>query len=219
MAPELSLRADEEPRHRPRVLAFVRAWSLDREPEAELARVRRRLANLDAELVVVCDEGAWSFTRDGAPTFCDRLAADVATAAAVYGVRSDAVFVIDPRGVVRFAHAPERPLSATLSEALDAAGEALQWRDQQTPLERVQWSAREWALKCLVVGCALTFVAGYEPVAASAKPSYRFARGTGPIRTCGSRVAITPRADASAPLPQLPVEGERPDGPTPRRPS
>jgi len=156
-APALSLCEHEEfERHRPRLLAFMRSWSLENEP---LEHVRQRIAELDAELIIVCEAGAWSFTREHDVRFCDRLAADVATAAAVYGVKTDAVFVIDHRGVIRFAHRPESSLTATLTEALDAAGEAMQWRSHHTPIERVKWSLREWESKCLVVGCALTFVA------------------------------------------------------------
>ena len=201
LAPALSLRDTDEPLRRPRLLAFVKSWSIERE-DADLAVVRTRLAALDAELVIVCAEGAWSFVRDREPQFCDRLAADVATASAVYGVKTDAVFVIDPRGVIRFAHRPDEPLSATLAEALDAAAEALDWREHHTRLERVQWSAREWALKCLVVGCALTFLAG----AAVPVKSPRLARGTGPVRACVSRVAITPSAPIGAPVPQSPTD-------------
>ena len=150
-APEPALREDDDPepshhRHHPRLLAFVRAWSLDGEAAADLALVRERLAALDAELVIVCEAGAWSFSGDRDPEFCDRFAGDVATVAATYGVRGDAVFVIDHRGVVRFVHQPDQPLSATLAEALDAAGHALDWRHNMTRLERVQWSARELAL-------------------------------------------------------------------------
>ena len=200
VAPALSLRDDEDsqPRHRPRLLAFVQNWAIERE-DAQLAHVRKRLAELDAELVIVSGEGAWSFTRDRDPQFCDRLAADVATASAVYGVKSDAVFVIDHRGVIRFAHRPDQPLGATLTEALDAAAEALQWREQHTKLQRVQMTVREWALKCLVVGCALTFLGTAVPQRS------RFARGTGPVRACVSRVPITPSADIGAPAPQANV--------------
>jgi hypothetical protein len=156
-APALALCEHEEfERHRPRLLAFVRSWSIEAEP---LERVRERVAELDTELIIVCDDGAWSFTRDHDVRFCDRLAADVVTASAVYGVKTDAVFVIDHRGVIRFAHRPESSLSATLTEALDAAGEAMQFRSHLTPFECVKCSLREWECKCLVVGCALTFVA------------------------------------------------------------
>jgi len=197
VAPALSLRGDEEPPHRPRprLLAFVRAWSFDREADRELAHGCRQLAELDAELVIAGDEGAWSFVRDRLPVFCDRLAADVATAAAAYGVTADAAFVIDHRGVLRFAHRPHRPLGATLTEALDAAVEALVWRDHQTKLEHVLWTPREWALKCLVVGCSLTF-------AGSPVEHRRFARGTAPVTKWESRDVITPRAEVGAPAPQ-----------------
>lgn len=197
----------------PRVLAFVRDWSLAREPPAALASMRARLAALDAELIMLARAGAWSFTGRRDPVCCDRLAANLATTALLYGVRGDgeAVFVIDGRGIVRFAHRPDAPLSATLLEALDAAGEAHQARDRLTRMERVLFSRRDWALTCLVVGCTLTF-AGTRPAtgpavieARSAQPKppvvqrtdargavvgrlgerlerTRFARGTGPVR-------------------------------------
>ena len=197
LAPVLSLREDEAPRpRRPRVLGFVRAWSIDREPERELAHVREQLAELDAELVIACDDGAWSFVRDRQPVYCERLAADVVTAAAAYGVTADAAFVIDHRGVTRFAHRTGRPLGARLTDAHDAAVEALEWRDPQTKLQHVLWTPREWALKCLVVGCSLTF-------AGTAAEQRRFARGTGPLVKWASRDVITPRAAVGAPGPQF----------------
>lgn len=208
VAPLLSLRDDEPPSRRPRVLAFIRAWSMDSE---DLVHVRQRLAQLDLELVIVSDEGAWSFTRDGEPAFCDRLAGDVATASAAYGVTADAVFVIDHRNVVRFVHRPDRPLSATLTEALDAAAEALVWRDHQTQLERIRWTSREWALKSLVTGCSLTFSAG-PPVA-----HRRFARGTGPVVKYESRDVITPGAETDASTSHMPEVSEWPTLPSLRR--
>ena len=153
-------------RHRPRLLAFVRAWSID---DADVGQLRRRLAQLDSELVILCDEGAWSFDRDRQPLRCE-LAVD--TARELYEVTTDAVFVIDHRGFMRFAHRPDRPLTASLHEALDAAAEALEWRGHQTKLDLIRWTPREWALKCLVVGCSLAFV--------TAHPT-RLARGTGPV--------------------------------------
>ena len=200
-------------RHRPRLLAFIQSWTMDAE-ESEVLHIRRRLAQLDCELLIVSDEGAWSFVRERAPMFSDRAAADVAAAAAAFRVTADALFVIDHKGSVRFEHRPDRPLSATLTEALDAAAEALQWRDHQSKLERVQWTPREWALKCLVVGCSLTFVSGRRPVGIE---HTRFARGTGPIAKYESRELITPRADAGAQVPQLPDVGEWPSAPSPRR--
>ena len=210
VAPVLSLREDEEPpSRRPRVLAFIRAWSMDSE---DLSHVRERLAQLDSELVIVSDEGAWSFVRDTEPVFCDRLAADVTTATAVYGVTADAVFVIDHRGVLRFVHRPDRSLSATLTEALDAAAEALAWRDHQTKLELIQWTQREWTLKSLVTGCSLTFLSG--PPSAAHR---RFARGTGPVVKYESRDVITPSADSDAPASHIPEVSEWPTLPSLRR--
>lgn len=210
VAPALSLREDDEPpSRRPRVLAFIRAWSMD---SADLAHVRERLAQLDTELVIVSDEGAWSFVGDAEPTFCDRLAGDVATATAAYGVTADAVFVIDHRGVVRFVHRPDRSLSATLTEALDAASEALAWREHQTKLERIQWTPREWTLKSLVTGCSLTFLSG--PPSAAHR---RFARGTEAIAKLESRDVITPRAEDDASASQIPEVSEWPTAPSLRR--
>lgn len=168
VAPQLALHDAAEPltRHRPRILAFVRAWTQGAEPT-----LRTRLAQLDCELVVVCDAGAWSLVRDREPRRCDRLDDEAELAMASYGVRGDALFVIDHRGVVRFAYRTEGALGASLADALDAAVEALGWRDHQSKLERIQWTPREWALKSLVVGCSLTFGATER----------RFARGTGPI--------------------------------------
>lgn len=143
---------------RPRVIVSM---CPDATNDAELALLRRRIAELDAELEVVPSG-------------------------------EDEVMVLDHRGGVRFSHRPERLAAATLCEAIEAAAEAQHWRDHHTPLERVQWSAREWAIKCLVVGCALTF--GARPTRAR----QRFARGTGPI----TRVAITASADAEALPPQ-----------------
>jgi hypothetical protein len=207
VAPALALHAadDDRPRHRPRLLAFVRAWAMERE---DLARIRERLAELDSELVIVSDDGAWSFVRNRAPTFCDRLADDAVTAAAAYGVTADAVFVIDHRDVVRFAHRPARPLSATLTEAIDAAAQALEWRSHQTKLERVRWTSREWALKCLVVGCSLTYLA------APVEPR-RFARGTGPVVKYESRDVITPRAVTDTGAPQSSAIESALDAPSP----
>lgn len=193
-------------RHRPRLLAFVRAWSID---DADVGQLRRQLAQLDSELVILCDEGAWAFDRDRQPLRCD-LAVD--TARELYEVTADAVFVIDHRGFMRFAHRPDRPLSASLGEALDAAVEALAWRGHQTKLELIRWTPREWALKCLVVGCSLTFVAGQPSV-----EHRRFARGTGPVVKYESRDVITPRADGEAPTSRMPAIRDEPMSPSPRR--
>ncbi|MDQ3337717.1 MAG: hypothetical protein M4D80_21355 [Myxococcota bacterium] len=180
------------------MLAFVRTWAID---DVDVARMRRRLATLDSELVVVCDEGAWSFDRDRQPLRCE---VDVETARELYDVTDDAVFVID-RSFVRFAHRPEGALGATLLEALDAATEALGWRGHQTKLELVRWTAREWALKCLVVGCSLTFVEAPPPV-----EYRRFPRGTERVVKYESRDTTTPRADGEAPTSRMPAIGQEP---------
>jgi hypothetical protein len=188
-------------RQRPRLLAFIRAWTLDSEPSH--AHLRKRLAQLDSELVIVSDEGAWTFVRECEPMYRDPSEPDVAGANQAFGVAGDALFVIDHRGAVRFEHRPERPITAALTEALDAAAEALQWRDHQSKLERVRWTPREWALKCLVVGCSLTYVTGRPSV-----DQRRLARGTGPIAKLESREVITPRAESGAPSPQPPRSGD-----------
>ncbi|MBA3393660.1 MAG: hypothetical protein H0T89_13505 [Deltaproteobacteria bacterium] len=226
MAPELPLHDQPEPGSPPRLVAFVRDWSLDRASTAELTAISARLRELDAELLVLSKAGAWSFTRDREIVFCDRLAGDVATAAMLYGVRPDAeaVFVIDGRNVVRFAHRPEEPLTASLLEALDTAGEALAARDRLTRLERVLFTRREWTVTSLVVGCTMVFVgrsvdhravrmddargAVVEKLGERLERR-RFARGTGPVATCvasTSRGAITPCAPIGAALTIVPRE-------------
>jgi hypothetical protein len=149
---------------RPRIVVFIRAWSLD-------ARriVRQRVARFDAELVNESDNPA---------------------AKARYRVTGDAVFVIDHRGIIRFEYRSEQPIDTQLTEALDAAVEALGWRDHQTKLERVQWTPREWAMKSLVVGCSLAFGSG--------RPHGRFARGTGAVAKLDARELTTPHAELSA---------------------
>lgn len=140
-----------------------------------------QLAAVDAELVIVCETGAWSVVRDREPRHCERLDDDADAVMQAYGITGDAVFVIDHRNVVRFAYRADGALRATLSDALDAAVEALGWREHQTKLERVQWTQREWALKSIIVGCSLTFGAP------------RFSRGTGPIPKLEPRDLTTPR--------------------------
>ena len=183
-------------RHRPRLLAFIRTW----DSGESFTHICMRLAQLDCELVVVCDAGTWEFDRDREPTFRASDEADVAKSRDGYRVTGDALIVIDHRGTVRFEHRPARPLGATLTEALDAAAQAMQWRDHQSKLERVQWTPREWSMKSIVVGCSLTFIA--------APP--RLARGTGPIQKYESRELISPRAETGAPAPQSSAIGESP---------
>ena len=142
----------------PRVLAFVRQWSPDA-ARPELREMRSHLRGLGAELVVLARAGVWSFRPDDdldqLGAFSDRLAADIATAALLYGVRGgDAVFVIDGDGTIQFAHRPGEPLTA-LADALSAATDALCSQD-----EPVTFTRREWVTSCLVAGFAFTFLRG-----------------------------------------------------------
>ena len=109
---------------RPRVLAFVRGWSMEREKPDELNSIRAQLRGLGAELIVLTETGVWSFEADDDPeqvgSFSDRLAGDVATAALIYGLRDgrDGVFVIDADGVVRFAYRPPKALAGTTCQRI-----------------------------------------------------------------------------------------------------
>jgi len=163
-APALALHAvpEESASYRvPRVLAFLRGWSVERESAESLVALRAQLRGLGAELTILSDSGVWSFRPDdeieelGACS--DRLAADIELAAALYGVRGEGIFVIDGKGLVRFAHRSDEPFASTLAEALAAAHEAMLHRSQT---ERVLFTRREWTLTCLVTGCALAFLGG-----------------------------------------------------------
>ena len=182
-APALVLHAvpEESSNYRvPRVLAFLRGWSVEHESPGSLQALRAQLRGLGAELTILSDSGVWSFRPDdeieelGASS--DRLAADIELAAGRYGVRGEGIFVIDGKGLVRFAHrsdaafpssephrhpavlpAGRRSRPSTLAEALAAAHEAMLHRSQT---ERVLFTRREWTLTCLVTGCALAFLGG-----------------------------------------------------------
>lgn len=153
---------------RPRLLVFVHGWSLAWEDDHEVGTIRARLRELDAELVVLSDGGVWAFgAGEESARYSARLTAEIAAAAQLYGVgrSGEAVFVIDGRGVVRFAHTPDRPLAASIVEALEAAAEALRARERHSKLERVLFTRREWQLTALVVGCALAFLGGCTTMA------------------------------------------------------
>jgi xanthine dehydrogenase YagT iron-sulfur-binding subunit len=152
-------------RGEPRVLAFLHD-GLGHERPAELGAIRAELRGLGAELVVVSPARVWRVRADDPPeplaTTGDALATKLAAAAACCGVRpgDDAVFVIDGRGVVRFTHRIHRRGSAVwarLSEALAIAGRGVHARDAR---QRVLFTRREWAMTCLVVGCATAFLTG-----------------------------------------------------------
>src|SRR5689334_5734041 len=99
----------------PRVIAFVRDGFEDADPDA-LARIRAELRGLGAELIALSPRGVWWLGPDDAVARVDDAAvAGVAAAAQRFEVDGDAVFVVDGRGVVRFAHRPARPLAPSCS--------------------------------------------------------------------------------------------------------
>jgi xanthine dehydrogenase YagT iron-sulfur-binding subunit len=155
-------------RGQPRVLAFVRGWAPDRAACDELRTIRAHLRGLGAELVVLSDAGVWSFRADddldqlGAGS--DRIAGDIATVALLYGVpaASDAVFVIDDDGVIRFTH-HRATLGANLVPALAAATDALFASPSVTCAGKgggCGMTRRELVSACLVAGFALTLLRG-----------------------------------------------------------
>ena len=144
----------------PGVLAFVRDWSSECEDPATLRQIRGALRGLGAELLVLSDAGVWSFRPDDdidqLATYSDRLVGDVETAALLYGIRdgSDAIFVIDESGVIRFAHKKRQGLAGELAAALAAASEAL------LAAKPFTMTRREWVTSCLVAGFAFTLLRG-----------------------------------------------------------
>jgi xanthine dehydrogenase YagT iron-sulfur-binding subunit len=203
-APDLVVRGVEQrPAHgEPRVLAFARGWTPAGEPPELIAAIRAQLRGLGAELLVLSDGGVWSMRADdpveqlAAPGA--QFAADVATAAMLYGVRdgAGAVFVIDGRGVVRFAHRPEQPprsVCQALADALAIAVAALHDRAMHEPRQRVLCTRREWAVTCLVIGCAATFLRGCKE--RSRPPAERTAE---PAAAAPADVEVTLRINGKA---------------------
>ncbi|MGE5183547.1 MAG: 2Fe-2S iron-sulfur cluster-binding protein [Acidobacteriota bacterium] len=180
-APEFVVRADRgtlapASAGQPRVLAFVRDWSIEREQPEALRAIRGELRGLGAELLVLSDAGVWIFRPDDdieqVATYSDRLAADIETAALLYGVRGGprdrrsgeaAIFVIDDRGVIRFAHGKQPGLTGELAQALAAASEALLAPKPFT------MTRREWVTSCLVAGFAFTLLRGCKQAGAPAE--------------------------------------------------
>ncbi|HEY5935796.1 MAG TPA: (2Fe-2S)-binding protein, partial [Kofleriaceae bacterium] len=141
--------------------AFIRDWLGEHEPPDELVAIRAELRGLGAELVVLSETGVWSFRPDDD---VDRygsgpqLAREIARLAERYGVSpgSEAVFVVDERNQVRFAHRASGALESSLADALAAAGEAL----LAPAAPPVLFSRREWNLTALVTGFAFVLGAG-----------------------------------------------------------
>jgi xanthine dehydrogenase YagT iron-sulfur-binding subunit len=165
--PELAVSGLERRTRVPHVLAFVRD-GLGGERPIEPAAIRAELRGLGAELVVVSPAGVWRVRADdpleAVARAGDALAAEVAAASVGYGVRpgDDAVFVIDGRGVVRFTHRIQLrgDVWTRLREALAIAGRGVRARDAHDARQRVLFTRREWAVTCLVAGCATAFLAG-----------------------------------------------------------
>jgi xanthine dehydrogenase YagT iron-sulfur-binding subunit len=151
----------------PRVLAFVRSWSLECERPETMRLIRAELRGLGAELLVLSDTGVWSFRPDDGVDLLggggDRLVDDIESAAVLYGAgKSDAIFVIDELGVIRFAHRERGGLAGELAAALAAAREAVH---HPPPLGMTR---REWVTSCLVAGFALTLLRGCKHGTSSA---------------------------------------------------
>jgi xanthine dehydrogenase YagT iron-sulfur-binding subunit len=169
VAPSFALHGDEgravsssEARGRPWVLAFARRWRPDPGSGAGSGSdaIRAQLRGLGAILFVVSDAGVWSFRPDDDVELSAgpsrRLRGELRELGARCGVgpREDGVFVIDGDGIVRFAHAPSEELTATLADALDAAGRAL------LGLPRPGITRRDWAVASLIAGFGMVLLAG-----------------------------------------------------------
>jgi xanthine dehydrogenase YagT iron-sulfur-binding subunit len=162
-APDLAVSGLERRAHVPHVLAFVRD-GLGGERPIEPAAIRAELRGLGAELVVVSPPGVWRVRADDPLEAVAGAGDEVAAASQRYGVRAgdDAVFVIDGRGVVRFTHRIQLggDVWTRLSEALAIASRGVRARDAHDARQRVLFTRREWAVTCLVAGCATAFLAG-----------------------------------------------------------
>jgi xanthine dehydrogenase YagT iron-sulfur-binding subunit len=171
----------------PAVLAFLDDWSpLDAPPE-ELAAIRAELRGLGAVLVVLSTAGLFLFRPDDEVERFARAneldAGDVAEVHAAFGLKRCAgglatpgLFVVDGKGVLRFANVwrdgAEVSLAA-VTEALGAAGRAV-----VTAKRSVLVSRRELVVTSLVAGFALMFLDGCEkPEAGKASPTGSAAGG------------------------------------------
>jgi xanthine dehydrogenase YagT iron-sulfur-binding subunit len=136
---------------RPRVLAFIQAWS-PALAARELDAIRAHLRGLGTELVIAADAGAWWLGPD------DELRPAGPAEVGRFGGRAhdgDAVLVLDGAGAVRFSHVSDGPLTSSLGQALAAAGEALLAPRPPPPLT---FNRREWAISCLCTGFAVVLL-------------------------------------------------------------
>lgn len=168
LAPDVILAGTaSRPQGEPRVVAFVHDAAFAREAPDAIRGLRAQLRGLGAELVVMSPAGVWSLRADDPiEQLIAGEAVEIAAAAAErYGVAPghDALFVLDSKGIVRFAHRPDGPLApvaARLAEALQIATEAVHARRAQGSVDRVLFTRREWNVTCLVVGFATAYLSG-----------------------------------------------------------
>jgi xanthine dehydrogenase YagT iron-sulfur-binding subunit len=159
----------------PVVLAFAADWLPPSEDaEESLDVVRAQLRGLGATLVVLSNDGIWSFRPDDdverfAPA-SPEVAAAIAELALRYRVErtvlsGPTVVVLDADRGVRFQRAgagTTGTLGSTLVEALEVAGRAL----AEARMPPAGFTRREWIVACLVSGFALALGEGCSPSAA-----------------------------------------------------
>lgn len=95
----------------PAVVAFVPSF----DGEAQMDPIRAHLRGRGASLVVISNDGMWTFRADDPIEACaivDPIAVDL---------DRTSVYVLDARGIVRFAHEgePDAALADTLAIALE----------------------------------------------------------------------------------------------------
>jgi xanthine dehydrogenase YagT iron-sulfur-binding subunit len=134
----------------PRVLAFVRSWS--GAPDGDDLAIRAQLRGLGAALDVYSDAGMWTYRADDAT---ELTAGDREAIERRFGVEAgtDALFVIDERDNVRFAHRAAGQLELALVPALARANDSAHTRSPLT------FSRREWMTSCLVGGFSVALLA------------------------------------------------------------
>jgi xanthine dehydrogenase YagT iron-sulfur-binding subunit len=155
----------------PAVLAFLDDWSPVDTPPEDLGAVRAELRGLGAVLVVLSSAGLFLFRPDDELERFARAseldAGDVADVHAAFGLKRCAgglatpgLFVIDGKGILRFAHVWRDGGDVSLgavTEALGAAGRAV-----VSSKRSVLVSRRELVVTSLVAGFALMFLEGCE---------------------------------------------------------
>lgn len=183
-ASDLAIDGLDEAGGRPRVVAFVRGWSLHRQREADTLAIRAQLRDLAAELIVLTDDGVWSFLPDDP---VERRACRTGAAIAErYGVSAgcDAIVLVDPRGIVRLAHQSEESLAPGLRDAIATASES--------------FVRGEWNMTCLISGFAAAFLGCASRRQAIASPVIETRREPIPIELdvngCQHALEVDPRA-------------------------